>query len=64
MTQPIEIIGDSLRGPYDIKIDGTSIHNVEDYELYHEDGVHRLKLVIITDNFQLKRRENHESIKS
>lgn len=57
MTQPIEIVGDSLHGPYTIKIDGHTIENVQDYELYREDGVHIVKLEIITDNFTVKRAE-------
>ena len=57
MTQPIEIIGDSLRGPYTIKIDGHVVENVQDFELYNQDGANILKLEIITDNFQIKRSE-------
>lgn len=60
MTQKIEIIGDSLHGPYTIKIDGKVITAVDDYELFRRDGAHYVTFTILTDNFQLKRAEKEE----
>lgn len=55
MTQKIEVIGGSLLGPHTIQIDGHKLTEVEDFELYKEDGMMKIKLVLITDNFQLRR---------
>lgn len=54
MTQPIVIAATSLSGPYAISIDGKQLTEVEDFELYREDGVMKLKLVLLTNNFVLK----------
>jgi hypothetical protein len=54
MTTKIEIIGDSLTGPWTIKLNDTVITDVEEYELYNDGRVNRLKLVLITDNLTLK----------
>lgn len=65
MSAKIEVIGDAMRGPYTVKINDTIVEFVEDYELVYDqrEGVNRLKLVILTDNFQL-RGANNESIES
>ena len=55
MTPKIEIIGDSLSGPYTIKINDTVVNNVESYNLFMEDGVHKMALTLITDDFRLRR---------
>lgn len=60
MTQKIEVIGNTLCGPYTIQIDGQKLTEVEDFELYHDNGVMKLKLILITDSFQLKRAEKSE----
>jgi len=55
MTPKIEIIGDSLSGPYTIKINDTIVNNVEGYSLFMQDGVHKVTITLITDDFRLRR---------
>ena len=60
----VEVIADRTRGPFTIKINGTVVDFVEDYELYQgSDGAHRVRLTMITNDFVLKKDENKNASK-
>lgn len=65
MTQKIEIVGDTLRGPWTIKIGDAIIEYVENYELWvDENFVHHCSFTLLTDSFQVKRAERREEVNS
>ena len=60
----IEVIADSTKGPFTIKINDTVVDFVEDYELYQgSDGAHRVRLTILTTDFILKKAETNNERK-
>lgn len=53
-TTKVEVIGDSLTGPYTIKLNDTVITDVEDIQLVNDGKVNRVLITLLTNNYTLK----------
>ena len=62
----VEILADSLKGPYAIFVDGNLIKDVENYDFYYDEetGAHYIKLKLVVHQFELHRKVAKENVKS
>lgn len=62
----VEVIADSLHGPYSVFVNGCFISDVESYEFYFDekDQAHRVELKLVVGEFHLLRKVTEKNVES